>query len=165
MISKLDIGLCPEAVGLQELGNELIGREGYDEAVLGNWRQGPMGGFSDNAEHPTTVLTAPFPWLPEGDAERLVEASGLEYPIFSVASAAIYGSQTPTIVRVSLGGTMNQSVFADHGRCSVDIVSQLPSGGWGTASFKQDGMSSDAGYGYGPVDVLSLIDRIRQATQ
>lgn len=165
MISKLESGLCPEAINLQELGNELIARSDYYAATLGFWAQGPMYGFSDGAEHQTTVLTAPYPWLPEEDEERLVEASGLKHPIFSIASAAIYNSQLPRIVTVSLGGTMNRSLFEDQGKCLVDITTHRLDGIQGNATFGQDGMNAEAGIGYDPVDVLSLIDRIREVTQ
>lgn len=163
MAMILEGDLCIEARNLQEIGNELIARAEYDEATLGRWVQGPMEGFSNNTERPTTVLTTPHPWLPDGDAERLVEVSGLEYPIFSIGSAALYDTELPTVVTVTLGGTMNQSLFRDRGKCYLDLASQRPNGMWGIASFAQDARHAETGAGYDELDILGILDRIRQA--
>ena len=164
MNTRLKATLRPEAAGLQELGNELIARSDFTEATLGQWSTGPKLGFSNGTEQPTTILTAPLPWLPDGDAKRLVEVSGLEYPIFSIASMALAGADQPlTIVSVSTGSTADQSLFADQGRCTVNVSTRRPNGRWSTTSRPQDGMNAEVGVGFGPVDVLGLLERIRQA--
>jgi hypothetical protein len=151
--------LCQEAKSLQVLGNELIEQPRFRSAELGRWRQGTMFGFSDMAEPPTTVLTTPFPWLPERDASNLVEFSGLQYPVFSIKSAIIAGGM---VLRISLGGTMDRSLFADQGACTLDISSRNPDGTYSTLSLGQNGMNSDVGFGYGPVNMLDPLERIRE---
>ncbi len=118
-----------------------------------------MFGFSDMAEPPTTVLTTPFPWLPEGDAKDLVEVSGLQHPVFSIKSPTTTGGM---ILRISLGGTMDRSLFADQGACTLDISSRNPDGTYSTLSLGQNGMNSDVGFGYGPVNMLDPLERIRE---